>query len=163
MVNYSEMFEYRDGKLFWKVTAKGPKPDHGQAGSLWTHKKTPPRWKVKICNKAVYRARIVWIMHNGVIPDKFEVDHINGNQLDDRIENLRLATKGQNCYNRGRRSDNISGYKGVSWSNKQGRWRARITVGTICKHIGYFGTKEQAHEAYCKAANDLHGEFCRTR
>lgn len=91
------------------------------------------------------------------------VDHINGNGLDNRRENLRVATKTQNNRNKAKSRSNKSGYKGV-WRDKgkvKERWQAGITANGKKIHLGRFDTREEAHEAYCKAAIELHGEFAR--
>lgn len=86
-------------------------------------------------------------------------DHVNGDRLDNRRENLRLASKLQNCQNRRKNVDNQSGYKGVGFEKSTGKWRARIRVNRIAKRLGSFDTPEQAYEAYCAAAREYHGEF----
>ncbi|WP_423766655.1 HNH endonuclease [Cupriavidus necator] len=91
-----------------------------------------------------------------------EVDHANGNKLDNRRGNLRLCTKSQNQWNKGIYSNNTSGFKGVSYDGRQGKWQARIRVGGKMRSLGYFYAPEQAHAAYCAAANELRGQFART-
>lgn len=88
-------------------------------------------------------------------------DHINMNKLDNRRENLRIATHSQNGQNQGLRPDNTSGFKGVSWYKKTSKWTASIYIYGRRKYLGYFDTPELAHAAYCKAAKELHGEFAR--
>ena len=90
-------------------------------------------------------------------PDK-EVDHINGDGLDCRRENLRLCNHKQNTQNARLRKDNTSGYKGVS-STVEGRWRAHIRGNKV--FIGCFGTPEEAARAYDKKAIELFGEFAK--
>lgn len=94
-------------------------------------------------------------------PDGFFVDHIDGNGLNNRRANLRLATPAQNSRNQKRLGSNASGYKGVSWNNKTEKWQARIRVNFSLKSLGCFETPEAAHAAYCKASAELHGEFGR--
>lgn len=88
------------------------------------------------------------------------VDHRNGNGLDNRRSNLRLATQAQNMSNRGRPTNNTSGYKGVS-AGRLGGWRAYITSRGKRLDIGTFASKEEAAEAYNAKALELHGEFAR--
>lgn len=90
------------------------------------------------------------------------VDHIDGNGLNNRRSNLRLATRAQNQHNRGVRADSASGLKGVLRHALTGRWRAYIRVDGKKIHLGYFDTAEAAHAAYSAAAHRLHGEFART-
>lgn len=102
-------------------------------------------------------------LHKVVVsaPEGLLVDHRDGNTLDCRKSNLRPATKQQNQTNQKTRSDNSSGYKGVSWAKREKRWFAKITVNGKQKGLGYFNSAEEAYLAYCKAAIDLHGEFAR--
>lgn len=89
------------------------------------------------------------------------VDHVDLNPLNNKRENLRLASNWQNVANSGLRSHNTSGYKGVTYHKKTGKWRARIGVNGVQIYLGLFPTRELAYEAYCKAAAEHHGEFAR--
>ena len=101
--------------------------------------------------------RIIWEMTYGPIPKGVQIDHANGNPFDNRLCNLRLATPSQNGMNRSRRSDNTSGYKGVT---KHGNaWAARVAHHGGRKHLGLFNCPTSAYLAYCKVARELHGEF----
>lgn len=103
------------------------------------------------------------MLHNfitGAAPG--EVDHHNLNGLDNRDRNLRFCCSGQNQMNVGIRSDNSSGYKGVSWHKRASKWTANISLRGVRKHIGYFHSPEAAARAYDAAARELHGEFGRT-
>jgi hypothetical protein len=106
----------------------------------------------------------------GPIPSGTEVDHINGNGLDCRRANLRLATKSQNAQNVGRRPQNSSGYRGVSRIRrvKNGRevnlrkpWLAQIQAHGKYEYLGLYASPEDAAEAWNSAALVLHGEFAR--
>ena len=88
-------------------------------------------------------------------------DHIDGNGLNNRRENLREATAAQNSYNRGAQSNSTSGLKGVSWHKRDQKWRASIVVNGRQKSLGYFETAGQAYSAYCAASAKEHGEFGR--
>jgi len=88
-------------------------------------------------------------------------DHVNGNGLDCRRENMREATVSQNRHNTGIRTDNSSGYKGVSWDKSMNKWVAQIQVNCKGIKIGRFTTKELAALAYNRAAIKYHGEFAR--
>lgn len=88
-------------------------------------------------------------------------DHVDGDGLNNKRENLRLSTFRQNAHNQKRSKRNTSGYKGVSYYAADGRWRANIRVdGKLC-FLGYFNTPEEAHEAYKVAAVKHFGEFAR--
>jgi hypothetical protein len=89
------------------------------------------------------------------------VDHRNGNGLDNRRSNLRQASDRQNAQNRGRRSDNTSGFKGVSWDDQQQAWSASICVDSVQRRLGRFSSREEAALAYDAAAIQHFGEFAR--
>lgn len=95
-------------------------------------------------------------------PNGMEVDHINGNGLDNRRENLRICTHAQNRYNNKLRIDSTSGYKGVFWSKDSKKWQAQIQVDRKKIHLGFFSDPIDAARAYDNAAKEHHGEFCRT-
>jgi hypothetical protein len=90
---------------------------------------------------------------------KAEVDHINGDKLDNRAANLRWATKLENSKNVRRHADNSSGYKGIWLHRPNGKWAARIEVDRKAVNLGYFESPEDAAAAYDGAARHLHGEF----
>lgn len=100
-------------------------------------------------------------MHRFLInaPDDMQIDHINGNRLDNRRENLRLATNSQNAMNQGKRKNNTSGFKGVSWHKPNKKWLAHIRLNSKTIHLGLYTTRELAYAAYCDACVKLHGEF----
>jgi hypothetical protein len=95
-------------------------------------------------------------------PEGMQIDHIHGNKLDNRKSQLRFATNSQNNHNQGVRANNTSGFKGVTWHTLQNKWNAKIRLNNKLVHLGSFTTAEAAHQAYCEAANRMHGEFART-
>jgi hypothetical protein len=102
--------------------------------------------------------RLAWLYVHGEWPAG-EIDHVNGDPLDNRIVNLRPATRSQQMLNR--RVMNTSGYKGVSYWEARGKWRAQIRFNGRNKTLGYFLTVEEAAEAYLFAALEHHGDFAR--
>lgn len=100
-------------------------------------------------------------MHNLITGLRY-VDHANGNGLDNRRSNLRAASDTQNAQNRGLRSDNSSGFKGVSWHARGQYWTACIGDGVKQRYLGHFNDREEAARAYDAAAVQLFGEFART-
>jgi hypothetical protein len=98
-------------------------------------------------------------MHHVVLPLKkgFEVDHINGDSLDNRRKNLRLVTRTQNSVNKRTQRNSTSGFKGVN--RHQGKWRAYICKDKKQIHLGVFDRKEDAAQAYDDAAGRLFGEY----
>ena len=91
-----------------------------------------------------------------------EVDHVNGNKLDNRRSNLRHATRSQNEQNKGLIASNTSGYKGVTFHKQTGKWQAVIGANNKSHYLGLHQTAELAHAAYCAEAKRLHGDFMRT-
>ncbi len=103
-------------------------------------------------------------MHHAVMgrPEPgFVSDHINGNRLDNRRENLRWATRGQNKMNSRPHRGTMTGVKGVSITNRRKPDMAYISFNKKRKHLGYFSTIEEASAAYYSAAQKLFGEFAR--
>ena len=101
------------------------------------------------------------LMHREIlnVPKGFETDHINGDKLDNRKENLRVCTPAENKYNRTFQSNNTSGYKGVAWNKAAKKWFSKINAGGKIYCIGYFTDAKEAALAYNEAALRLHGEF----
>lgn len=86
-------------------------------------------------------------------------DHRDNNPLNNRRENLRLATYNENARNRRIARNNSTGYKGVSYRKDRCRWIAYIAVNGKKIHLGFFDTPEDAHKAYCEASDKYFGEF----
>lgn len=102
-------------------------------------------------------------MHHQIIgkpPKGLVVDHINGNRLDNRRENLRFCTQRDNARNKGLSKSNTSGYKGVSYNKSRNKWSAYI-LRDDSYHIGYFDTAEEAANAYDYYAKKFYGDFAR--
>lgn len=104
--------------------------------------------KTRLLHRAIMRPR----------PDQV-VDHINGDTLDNRKSNLRVCSTSQNSKNRAHTGP--TPYKGVSWMNSKGAWRARIKVEYKEIHLGLFDSAEDAATAYNFAAYELHRDFAK--
>lgn len=94
-------------------------------------------------------------------PAGMEVDHKNGNGLDCTDNNMRICTRTQNTHNSKKRSDNTSGYIGVSWSGNRKKWVAQIQVNNKSKWLGYFKNVIDAALTYDAAVRELHGDFAK--
>jgi hypothetical protein len=104
--------------------------------------------------------RLAWLYMHGEFPPN-HVDHINGLTQDNRIINLRLATRSQNKMNSRIYSSNTSGFKGVSFDSERNLWSASAKVNGKAKKIGRFKTPEQASDAYINFTKLHFGEFFR--
>ena len=128
------------------------------------------RWTVLIQpgKKYVWRyfrqneRRVAVRMHRLILspPAGMLVDHRNGNGLDNRRSNLRIATFSQNNQNMRMQSDNATGFKGIS-RRPSGKFRARIAFEGKQIFLGNFPTPEEAHAVYREAAREYFGEFAR--
>jgi hypothetical protein len=148
-------FTYDNGVLRWKV-AHGQR---GQVGAIAGSKGLEGYVKVK-WNRRMYQAhRLIFAFHHSWLPE--EVDHINGDRSDNRIENLRAATKSLNQRNAKRRADNRSGVKGVCWCERDQRWIATVYRNRKIIYQRYFRDLTDAAQAVQKAREDAHGEFAR--
>jgi len=105
--------------------------------------------------------KVVWEMFNDKLEKGFQIDHINGNILDNRIENLRKATHAENQWNAKKRVDNKSGIKGVCWKKEDKRWLAQIKHNKVLHYLGIFKDKAEAEKVVRKKREELHGEFAR--
>ena len=94
-----------------------------------------------------------------MVPDAYQVDHINNNPLDCREDNLRIVLPEKNYYNRPPQANNTSGYKGVCYDKMRGKYMASISCKGHQRSLGRYNTPEEAAEAYNKAAIELHGEY----
>lgn len=112
-------------------------------------------------NVVIAEKRTTIYLHTLVIGCKrgHEIDHINHNGLDCRKQNMRFATHSQNLANARIQANNSSGYRGVSWETRSGKWKATIAIENRRIHLGYFTSKEDAAKAYDKAASKAFGEF----
>jgi len=101
-------------------------------------------------------------LHRAIMkpPPGILVDHINGNGLDNRRANLRLATRSQNAHNKQKtKSKTLSRLKGIFFDSRRGKWYARIKINGNSVHLGSFADELAAGRAYDEAAKKYHGEF----
>lgn len=103
--------------------------------------------------------RIVWEMHHGPIPEGMQIDHVNRDRSDNRLQNIRLATISQNHANKTAQRNNASGHKGVYWCNTRSRWIAKLVSDGRHIYIGSFKDLDKAAGAYAIASAAINKEF----
>ena len=134
-------------------------PESGQFhrrkdGRLIQGKKKKGYLHMRHGNKTLRAHRIAWLLTTGEWP-KGQIDHINGDKADNRIENLRVVTAQENNRNTPLRKNNRSGRTGVFWYPRYNRWLAKIAVGGKNKHLGYFDSYDEACVAREAAEREL--------
>jgi hypothetical protein len=145
-------YDPHTGLLTWAINAPGIRAGKRAgcvgAGGYWT---------VRL-NRKQYRAhRLIWRIVHGEWPIG-EIDHINGNPLDNRIWNLRVVDRATNAQNmRGaHRNNKSSGLLGVTWNKQHKKWQSKIMVNKNFHHVGLFDSAEDAHAAYLAKKRQLH-------
>ena len=151
------IYEPVSGQFFWIA----PPPEHAE---LRGREAGAPRkgnhkyyWVIKIGGKAYRRSWLAYLWMTGDWPAD-QIDHVNGNSLDDRWENLRAATATENAQNHKRRAKKSPLPMGVR-EVPSGRFAARIAVNKQKIHLGTFDTPESASRAYQTARREHFGEF----
>jgi hypothetical protein len=142
-----ELFDYRaDGELIRKVNKSGGATAGDVAGSI-----NKVGYKVTRVDWALYlNHRLVWLWHFGYFPEH-DLDHIDRNRLNNRVENLREVNQTCNMRNAKLFNNNSSGITGVYWYKPGNKWSAKISVAYKNVHLGYFQTKLEAAQARWKA------------
>ncbi len=155
-----DLFEYRaDGNLIRKHAVRG-KGNHAGA-VVGCRPKVVSRnnryVSTKIGGQHWCVHKLIYMYHFGEVPQ--QLDHINQNTLDNRIENLRPATSSQNCANRRLFSNNTSGCRGVSWNKQKKQWFVYVDFNKRRKRIGYFDDLDFADLVATEARDLYHGEY----
>jgi hypothetical protein len=102
--------------------------------------------------------RVIWFYHTCGWPEH-DLDHIDADPLNNRLENLREATRSENCFNQGLPKNNTSGFKGVTWDSRRGKWKAGITTDGRFRHLGYFEDPTEAAYVVELVCRETRGDF----
>lgn len=145
-------YVYETGKLIHLRTVQGGKQAGQEAGSPHNM----GYLQIMINRRKYLIHRLIWMYVYGEWPS--QIDHINGNRSDNRIENLRTCTYSQNHGNRRIGKNNTSGAKGIFLNKKDNLW----SVYVACQYKGCYKNKEDAIKAYDKFAKEHFGEFALT-
>lgn len=149
------LFYCKDGKCYNRVSRGSAKKDN-EAGYI----AEDGYRRVRVDGAYYYVHRIVWMLSTSKeIPEDLFIDHIDGNRLNNAIDNLRLATAMENQHNKFRQSNGTSAYKGVWYDSVKGFWKASIRYKEKRHYIGQFETELEAAIAYDKFAAEIQGAF----
>jgi hypothetical protein len=151
-----ELFDYKDGQLIWKIDKKYSKI---KAGTIAGHEIKHQYIQVVIDRKTYYLHRLIFVYHNGHCPKV--LDHIDGNQANNRIENLREATSSQNGFNSRLNVNSSTKMKNVNWNTEANKYRVELAVNGKNKFIGYYVDPELAELVAIEARDKYHGRFAR--
>lgn len=154
--------DFNAGKLFWKPAAR----------ELFNSAREAKRWNTRYAGKEAFTSldgngyksgsiwkntmsahRVIWAMRHGEWPEK-QIDHIDGNRLNNAISNLRSVTNRENSQNRGIRRDNTTGVVGVVFHKRTKTFDASIFVGGRQVHLGCFRSLESARRARREAERE---------
>lgn len=150
-------YDERTGEFRWLKVARGRR-----VGSRAGHKTSRlGRIEIRVDGYLYYAHRLAWFYVYGRWPSG-EIDHKNRDQSDNKISNLRIASRSDNCANTKTPTNNTSGKKGVHWHRGLRKWRARIKVRGSFISLGCYEDLGQAHAAYSAAAVKHFGDFAQT-
>jgi hypothetical protein len=152
----NEHFEYNNGLLYWKKMPKKCRNLIGkEAGSVAKDGYKTFGFMGK--NLLVHRA--IFMIHHGYLPKC--LDHIDGNRLNNQIDNLREVTSQQNCFNRKKPITNTSGVKGVTWHKKLKKWQVHLMINRKTKYFGVYADIELARLVSETMRSKFHGEYAK--
>lgn len=145
-------YDPNTGEFWWQVPLANVK--RGDRAGTYRY-----GYRVIRINDETYPAhRLAWLYVHGVWPTN-EIDHINRDRADNRMCNLREATRRQNMANIAKPVTNTSGLKGAFWNKNNRKWIAQISFDNKKVYLGSFESAEVAHAAYCQANARLNGQF----
>lgn len=156
------LFDYRNGELYWAVMRGNNKVKIGdRAGHVMKRRYR----RVMIDGKLYLTHRLIFLWHHGYLPEF--LDHIDNNPSNNKIDNLREATRRENNRNvKKRKSINgkptTSKFKGVTWHKASGKWAAQIGIGRKTKYLGLFTSEIDAATISDKALIERDGKFAVT-
>ena len=157
-------YDHASGSLTWR-----PRPERTYHDARWNRRfagKVAGRvypdgyLRFTLMGVPVIAHRLIWLYVHGEWPSGV-IDHRDGNPINNRLSNLRLASVRDNTANSKKRAGTSSRFKGVTWVKTHQKWKAAIEERREVRFLGYFETEEAAHAAYCVAARRAYGEFFR--
>jgi hypothetical protein len=165
-----ECFVYDEvtGDLVWRERPRA----HFRGGAGWHnfnrqfagrpagHKDEKGRKQVKLNGRSYKAARLIWAWHDGLMGEH-QIDHIDGDPGNDRIDNLRLATAAQNARNRNASCRNSSGVRNVTWHAQSEKWWVRLTISGKTISLGLYKDLDTAKRIAAEKRRALFGDFAR--
>ena len=149
------IFNYKDGELMWKISTNRKI----KIGSIAGYVDAGGYKNTKVCGKQHKNHRLIFLMHYGYLPKM--IDHIDGNTLNNYIENLREANSMQNQQNSKLRKNNSSGCKNVYWSKAAKKWQVYCRVNGKMTHHGLYDDLELADLVATEVRNKYFGEYAK--
>jgi hypothetical protein len=138
-----ELFNYKDGQLLWKDDrANGKMKAGSRAGT-----QSAVYRQVSISGKGHLEHRLIYQICHGTLDDSLEIDHIDGDVSNNRIENLRMVSTRENQWNRHKSL-------GYSFNKAMGKFKASIKMYGISRHLGYFTKESDARRVYLTAVQE---------
>jgi hypothetical protein len=155
-------YDSTTGDLVWKFNT-GKKNMIGKAAaSKSVDASGCTRLSVRIHKRVYSVPKVIWAITYGVWPDG-DVDHINGVTTDNRLKNLRQASRTENLGNSRMHRNNKCGRKGVHWCTQRKKWKACVIKNRKKYHAGFHNDVESAAAAYLAKARQLYGDFATDR
>ena len=136
------LYSKKTGDFTWKERRGSRAAKGSVAGSEHRHR-GKKYWRIRLNKKIYYAHRLAWLYVNGEFPE-LEIDHIDGNGLNNSWSNLREVTRTENNRNKRLCNNNTSGVTGVHWFKASKKWQAQIRYEGKSVHLGYFKYKEEA-------------------
>lgn len=151
-ISCRDIFDYKDGALYWRFDRGSNAKAEARAGRL-----LPTGYRsIHVSGRRYQEHRLIFLWWHGVLPG--QIDHINQNKSDNRIENLRRCTHSTNQVNTAPRQSK-SGIRGVRMVDKTGRWAVRVYKDGKEIRVGTFATMEEASAAYRAKMHELFHDF----
>lgn len=155
-------YEAAFGNLIWRYRDDKPIKWNSRCAGKIAGEKSPKKYQGMTIDGRKYQChQVVWLHCNGTWPSS-EIDHIDRNKHNNKIENLRLVDRCLNMHNTAVSKRNTSGYRGVSWHKKASKWQVHLTVNKVPVFRGLFNCPTEAHLAYQENAAKYLGEYART-
>lgn len=152
-----ELFDYQDGQLIWKV--KKARANKGDIAGCESNRNGIFYRQIKIDGKLHLAHRLVFLYHHNCLP--VQIDHIDGNGLNNKIENLRAADASSNALNSKLKLSNTSTSKNVYWNAQRSKWMVQAIVDGKQKYFGVYDDLELADLVATEVRSKFHGQFAR--